>query len=55
MLFPQMDDKHCGNILSWLGFQTREEQQDVLVLNVLLLGERQSGRSSVGNALIGQS
>ncbi|XP_038162021.1 GTPase IMAP family member GIMD1-like [Cyprinodon tularosa] len=48
-----MDDKHCGNILSWLGFQTREEQQDVLVLNVLLLGERQSGRSSVGNALIG--
>ncbi|XP_054876211.1 GTPase IMAP family member GIMD1-like [Poeciliopsis prolifica] len=31
----------------------REEQRDVVALNVLLLGDRQSGRSSVGNALIG--
>lgn len=28
--------------------------ENVLSLNVLLLGEKQSGRSSVGNALIGQ-
>ncbi|KAM8747021.1 GTPase IMAP family member GIMD1-like [Acanthopagrus schlegelii] len=28
-------------------------ERNVLVLNVLLLGDRQSGRSSVGNALIG--
>ncbi|XP_029283559.1 GTPase IMAP family member GIMD1 [Cottoperca gobio] len=28
-------------------------EQNVLALNVLLLGDRQSGRSSVGNALIG--
>lgn len=29
------------------------ENHSVLELNVLLLGDRQSGRSSVGNALIG--
>ncbi|XP_037615419.1 GTPase IMAP family member GIMD1-like [Sebastes umbrosus] len=31
----------------------RGDERDALVLNVLLLGDRQSGRSSVGNALIG--
>lgn len=31
-----------------------DSKQNVLALNVLLLGDRQSGRSSVGNALIGQ-
>lgn len=51
-----MDDEHRfqeKNILSWLGL--KDDQRDVLVLNVLLLGDRQSGRSSVRNALIGQS
>ncbi|XP_014329332.1 GTPase IMAP family member GIMD1-like [Xiphophorus maculatus] len=49
-----MDNKlgFHDNILSRL-IKTRDEQRDVLVLNVLLLGDRQSGRSSVGNALIG--
>ncbi|MEQ2240349.1 hypothetical protein ILYODFUR_013871 [Ilyodon furcidens] len=48
-------DGFLENVLSRLGFQTTDEQRDVLVLNVLLLGDKQSGRSSVGNALIGQS
>ncbi|XP_014892026.1 GTPase IMAP family member GIMD1 [Poecilia latipinna] len=49
-----MDNKlgFHDNILSRL-IKPRDEQRDVLVLNVLLLGDRQSGRSSVGNALIG--
>ncbi|MEQ2297063.1 hypothetical protein AMECASPLE_030866 [Ameca splendens] len=46
-------DGFLENVLSRLGFQTTDEQRDVLVLNVLLLGDKQSGRSSVGNALIG--
>ncbi|KAM4713902.1 GTPase IMAP family member GIMD1-like [Anableps anableps] len=52
--YKKMDDKHRfrENILSRL-ITTTDEQRDVLVLNVLLLGDRQSGRSSVGNALIG--
>lgn len=29
-------------------------QANVLSLNVLLLGDKQSGKSSVGNALIGE-
>ncbi|XP_008290896.1 GTPase IMAP family member GIMD1-like [Stegastes partitus] len=36
----------------WLG-RHDEDQRGLLALNVLLLGDRQSGRSSVGNALIG--
>ncbi|KAM4564259.1 GTPase IMAP family member GIMD1-like [Fundulus diaphanus] len=50
-----MEDEHHlhENVLRRLGFQTRDEQRDVLILNVLMLGDRQSGRSSVGNALIG--
>ncbi|XP_028986585.1 GTPase IMAP family member GIMD1-like [Betta splendens] len=40
------------NILSrWIPVDS--DARDELVLNVLLLGDRQSGRSSVGNALIG--
>ncbi|XP_026225073.1 GTPase IMAP family member GIMD1 [Anabas testudineus] len=41
------------NILSRWIRQGDDDDRDVLVLNVLLLGNRQSGRSSVGNALIG--
>ncbi|CAJ1048315.1 GTPase IMAP family member GIMD1-like [Xyrichtys novacula] len=41
----------CSGILS--GFGRHGDERKVLALNVLLLGERQSGRSSVGNALIG--
>ncbi|XP_017294926.1 GTPase IMAP family member GIMD1-like [Kryptolebias marmoratus] len=54
-----MDDKHgfhgndLPNILSRWGFHGGDEKRNVLLLNVLLLGDRQSGRSSVGNALIG--
>lgn len=42
------------NILSKWIHQDNDDERDVLVLNVLLLGNRQCGRSSVGNALIGQ-
>lgn len=35
-------------------FGIPSEERNALALNVLLLGDRQSGRSSVGNALIGQ-
>nr|XP_015831713.2 GTPase IMAP family member GIMD1 [Nothobranchius furzeri] len=55
----EMDDDCCfhGNnifsILNQRGSHLRSEKRDALVLNVLLLGDRQSGRSSVGNALIG--
>ncbi|XP_044040283.1 GTPase IMAP family member GIMD1-like isoform X2 [Siniperca chuatsi] len=40
-------------ILSSRGRRLSEGERNVLSLNVLLLGDRQSGRSSVGNALIG--
>ncbi|XP_039997521.1 GTPase IMAP family member GIMD1-like [Xiphias gladius] len=40
------------NILHGRSHQ-HDEERNVLALNVLLLGDRQSGRSSVGNALIG--
>lgn len=42
------------NILRMLGSRRADGSQSALVLNVLLLGDKQSGRSSVGNALIGQ-
>lgn len=42
------------NILRTLGSRKADGSQRALVLNVLLLGDKQSGRSSVGNALIGQ-
>ncbi|XP_071316030.1 GTPase IMAP family member GIMD1-like [Trachinotus anak] len=42
-----------GNILRSWSLQHNNNEQNVLALNVLLLGDRQSGRSSVGNALIG--
>ncbi|XP_029932702.1 GTPase IMAP family member GIMD1-like [Myripristis murdjan] len=41
------------SILSGQG-RLRGDEREVLALNVLLLGDRQSGRSSVGNALIGR-
>ncbi|RVE60856.1 hypothetical protein OJAV_G00185230 [Oryzias javanicus] len=41
------------NILRSLGSRRPDGSQSELVLNVLLLGDKQSGRSSVGNALIG--
>ncbi|KAF0028911.1 hypothetical protein F2P81_018016 [Scophthalmus maximus] len=48
---------HHGNslvsILSRWNRQRDDNERNVLALNVLLLGDRQSGRSSVGNALIG--
>ncbi|XP_042368258.1 GTPase IMAP family member GIMD1-like [Plectropomus leopardus] len=40
-------------ILSDCGCHHGDNKRNVLTLNVLLLGDRQSGRSSVGNALIG--
>lgn len=49
--------RHSNNAVSILSRWIRQDDDDVrnaLVLNVLLLGNRQSGRSSVGNALIGQ-
>ncbi|XP_076019086.1 GTPase IMAP family member GIMD1-like [Genypterus blacodes] len=60
---PQMDlcsedSRQChGNgffpsLISW-GNRHGDGKRKALSLNVLLLGERQSGRSSVGNALIG--
>ncbi|XP_062301346.1 GTPase IMAP family member GIMD1-like [Scomber scombrus] len=42
---------HGNNLFSILSRSSSERK--VLTLNVLLLGDRQSGRSSVGNALIG--
>ncbi|XP_040887708.1 GTPase IMAP family member GIMD1-like [Toxotes jaculatrix] len=52
-----MEHSHGGSsFLNTLGRWSRQDgnsQRDVLALNVLLLGDRQSGRSSVGNALIG--
>ncbi|KAK2899485.1 GTPase IMAP family member GIMD1-like [Channa argus] len=41
------------NILGRWSPQDNSDERNVLVLNVLLLGSRQCGRSSVGNALIG--
>ncbi|XP_030608833.1 GTPase IMAP family member GIMD1 [Archocentrus centrarchus] len=41
------------NILSRWGCHRGDDNRNTLVLNVLLLGGCQSGRSSVGNALIG--
>ncbi|XP_022044998.2 GTPase IMAP family member GIMD1-like [Acanthochromis polyacanthus] len=42
-----------NDVLSrWFG-RHGDDQRSILTLNVLLLGDRQSGRSSVGNALIG--
>nr|XP_019951011.1 PREDICTED: GTPase IMAP family member GIMD1-like [Paralichthys olivaceus] len=50
------DRNHHGNslvtMLSRWNHQ-HDNEQEVLTLNVLLLGDMQSGRSSVGNALIG--
>ncbi|XP_074555304.1 GTPase IMAP family member GIMD1-like [Halichoeres trimaculatus] len=40
-------------MLRSFGFHRQGDERNVLTLNALLLGERQSGRSSVGNALIG--
>ncbi|XP_059210259.1 GTPase IMAP family member GIMD1-like [Centropristis striata] len=53
----QTEPRHRGNnqfltLGSW-GRRLADDQRNVLALNVLLLGDRQSGRSSVGNALIG--
>ncbi|XP_041635766.1 GTPase IMAP family member GIMD1-like [Cheilinus undulatus] len=45
-------DDVCSRIIGSLGRRC-DEERNVLALNVLLLGRRQSGRSSVGNALIG--
>ncbi|XP_034533004.1 GTPase IMAP family member GIMD1-like [Notolabrus celidotus] len=53
-MFPAMQnsphEKEHSGVLSSSCFHP---ERNVLSLNVLLLGERQSGRSSVGNALIG--
>ncbi|KAM6894707.1 GTPase IMAP family member GIMD1-like [Lycodopsis pacificus] len=46
-------DLHTDNLFGFLGTFGRQDERKVLTLNVLLLGDRQSGRSSVGNALIG--
>ncbi|XP_041841915.1 GTPase IMAP family member GIMD1-like [Melanotaenia boesemani] len=54
-----LSNKHCFHGNSLYNIPGRwhcyggQDPQNVLVLNVLLLGDRQSGRSSVGNALIG--
>ncbi|KAI3376493.1 hypothetical protein L3Q82_016453 [Scortum barcoo] len=46
--------RHGNNLLTILsGRRVGDGERKVLTLNVLLLGNRQSGRSSVGNALIG--
>ncbi|XP_024143532.1 GTPase IMAP family member GIMD1 [Oryzias melastigma] len=54
---PSVDDglhaNSLTNILRTLGSRKADGSQRALVLNVLLLGDKQSGRSSVGNALIG--
>ncbi|KAL7374483.1 hypothetical protein ABVT39_001601 [Epinephelus coioides] len=42
-----------SRILSSWNRHLGDNKRDVLTLSVLLLGDRQSGRSSVGNALIG--
>ncbi|XP_034413419.1 GTPase IMAP family member GIMD1-like [Cyclopterus lumpus] len=42
-----------NSLLRILGGFGHHGDRDTLTLNVLLIGERQSGRSSVGNALIG--
>lgn len=47
-------NKSVNTLRRWIG-SGDDSQRNVLVLNILLLGDRQSGRSSVGNALIGQS
>ncbi|KAM7376886.1 hypothetical protein PAMA_013585 [Pampus argenteus] len=44
---------HAFSILSSWGHRHGDGERKVLTLNVVLLGSRQSGRSSVGNALIG--
>ena len=55
----EIGGRHGGfydNLFSNFVFQARpiSDGSEVLSLNVLLLGNRKSGRSSVGNALIGQ-
>ncbi|XP_029382748.1 GTPase IMAP family member GIMD1-like [Echeneis naucrates] len=52
----KMDGHHDNNLVNIFRMFSRHHdnnERDVLTLNVLLLGNRQSGRSSVGNALIG--
>ncbi|XP_053199707.1 GTPase IMAP family member GIMD1-like [Scomber japonicus] len=44
---------HGNDLFSILSSSSSSSEREVLTLNVLLLGDRQSGRSSVGNALIG--
>ncbi|XP_069031596.1 GTPase IMAP family member GIMD1-like [Embiotoca jacksoni] len=50
-----MDLRTQNSLFEILGQGRRQgdDERNVLVLNVLLLGNKQSGRSSVGNALIG--
>ena len=55
----EMGERHGAfyhKLFSRLMYQPRpiSDCAEVLSLSVLLLGNRQSGRSSVGNALIGQ-
>lgn len=54
---PVREHRCHGNsiidILSGRSHQHDDSKRNVLALNVLLLGDKQSGRSSVGNALIG--
>lgn len=48
---------HVNSPVDVLGPSRRhhdDRERNLMTLNVLLLGDRQSGRSSVGNALIGQ-
>lgn len=61
-MFPEMalgsehscHGNHLSRILGGCDRRSLGDERSVLALNVLLLGDRQSGRSSVGNALIGQ-
>ncbi|XP_026154790.1 GTPase IMAP family member GIMD1-like [Mastacembelus armatus] len=50
---PSYRGNVLADIMSRWSRQRHDDERNVLVLNVLLLGNRQSGRSSVGNALIG--
>ncbi|KAG8005889.1 hypothetical protein GBF38_004925 [Nibea albiflora] len=49
-----MERGRYGNAPFRLLNSSNDDERNLLALNVLLLGDRQSGRSSVGDALIGQ-
>ncbi|XP_072315250.1 GTPase IMAP family member GIMD1-like [Eucyclogobius newberryi] len=53
MSVRSVSKSQCDSVKDVVPEENKDGDAKTLALNVLLLGERQSGRSSVGNALIG--